>query len=162
MGGQPGDPLNFPLLSVQGHTQRESAWAGHREARGWESTLSEGCLYFFLFFQRRLRLVALSGCLYSNNDYFYIQCEYPWPAFPRLSPPSPVPLFQPPHTLCALLVSETLCLISLAAFRLFKGTVHSTRVIFKRFVNFGSSIRCIFSLIYKRLVQHARPGFCFL
>lgn len=35
--------------------------------------------------------------------------------------------------------------VNLAAFRLLKGTVHSTRVLtLKRFVKFGSSIRCIF------------------
>lgn len=48
--------------------------------------------------------------------------------------------------------------VSIVAFCLLKGTVHSTRILtLKRFVKFGSSVRFIFlfPLIYKLLVSHA-------
>lgn len=107
-------------------------------------------LSFFFPLQRRLRLVALFGCLYSNNDYFFIQCEYSWPAFSRVFLHFPCSSLSAPTPSVPCLLLRRHVSVSLAAFRLFKGTVHSTRVIFKRFVNFGNSIRCIFfSLIYK-------------
>lgn len=62
---------------------------------------------------------------------------------------------RPPVTMMAQ-VRDRSCQprVNLAACRLLKGTVHSTRVLtLKRFVKFGSSIRCIFfPLIYKLLV----------
>ena len=86
-------------------------------------------------FLRRLKLVALCSCLYSNDSYFCIQCEYPLHPL-RLLPPnpgSPIP------------VPKTGDPVNLAACRLLKGIVHSTRVLtLKRIVKFGSSIRCIF------------------
>lgn len=88
-----------------------------------------------LSFLRRLKLVALCSCLYSNDGYFCIQCEYPLHPL-RLLPPdpgSPIP------------VPKTGDPVNLAACRLLKGIVHSTRVLtLKRFVKFGNSIRCIF------------------
>jgi hypothetical protein len=59
---------------------------------------------FLYIFRRRLRLVALFSCLYSNNGYFCIQCEYLWPPFPASSAiPPPGLLFlplHPPRLLC--------------------------------------------------------------
>lgn len=61
----------------------------------------------------------------------------PDPGFPGLAlPQPPAPATGDP--------------VTLTAFRLLKGTVHSTRLFtFKRFAKLGSSVRCFFPLIYK-------------
>lgn len=49
--------------------------------------------YFFKVLKRRLKLVALFSCLYSNDGYFCIQCEYPYQpliGWPAVRPPGPL------------------------------------------------------------------------
>ena len=56
------------------------------------------------------------------------------------------PGLLPPDPGSPIPVPKTGDPVNLAACRLLKGTVHSIRVLtLKRFVKFGSSIRCIFS-----------------
>ena len=137
LGTEQGMARCLPSRSPGAATNPGSSWKPLNQEREQTRSPSQNFPFFFFLslFLRRLKLVALCSCLYSNDRYFCIQCEYPLHPL-RLLPPdpgSPIP------------VPKTGDPVSLAACRLLKGIVHSTRVLtLKRFVKFGSSIRCIF------------------